>query len=89
LRRKHFEIGGEILKSRPRGVAPDHPRLDLLRHKSLIAWRDHGTPAWLGTPEVVRRVREGWRAIRPLEAWFAANVGASAVPVRERRPGGR
>jgi uncharacterized protein (TIGR02453 family) len=89
LHRRHFQTGGEVLKTRPRGVPADHPRLDLMRHKSLIAWRDHGTPAWLGTAEVVRRVRDDWRAIRPLEAWFAANVGPSTIPMDDRRPGGR
>ncbi len=88
LHRKHFQTGGEVLKTRPRGVAEDHPRLELMRHKSLIAWRDHGTPDWLSTGAVVRHVRDDWRAIRPLEQWFAANVGPSTIPVRERRPGG-
>ena len=27
---------GETLKTRPRGVDPDHPRLELLRHKSPL-----------------------------------------------------
>ncbi|MEO7235551.1 MAG: DUF2461 domain-containing protein [Lapillicoccus sp.] len=88
LHDQHFQTGGEVLKTRPRGVAADHPRLELMRHKSLIAWRDHGTPDWLGTAAVVRHVREDWRAIRPLEQWFAAHVGPSTIPVRERRPGG-
>jgi uncharacterized protein (TIGR02453 family) len=88
LRRMGFHIGGEVLKTRPRGVAADHPRLELMRHKSLIAWRDHGTPPWLSTGAVVRHVRDDWRAVRPLSDWFAAHVGPSTIPVRERRPGG-
>ena len=32
-------IGGETLKTRPRGVDPDHPRLELLRHRGLYGWR--------------------------------------------------
>lgn len=88
LHRKHFQTGGEVLKTKPRGVADDHPRLDLMRHKSIIAWREHGTPAWLSTGSVARHVRDDWRAIMPLEQWFAANVGASTIPVRDRRPGG-
>lgn len=88
LQRKHFHIDGEMLKTRPRGVDPDHPRVDLMRHKSLIAWREHGTPAWMATGAVVRHVRDDWRSIRPLADWFAANVGASTQPRSERRPGG-
>lgn len=88
VHRQHFQTGGEVLKTRPRGVSEDHPRLELMRHKSLIAWREHGTPAWMSTAAVVGRVRDDWRAIRPLQAWFTANVGPSTIPVRERRPGG-
>ena len=32
-------LAGDRLATRPRGVAPDHPRLDLLRHRSLYAHR--------------------------------------------------
>ena len=85
--RRRFEIGGETLKRAPRGVDPDHPRIDLMRHKSVIAWRRHGTPAWLSTGAVVRHVHDDWRAIRPLAAWFDVHVGPSATPVDERRPG--
>lgn len=87
--RRRFEIGGETLKRAPRGVDPGHPRIELLRHKSVIAWRRHGTPSWLSTGAVVRHVRDDWRAIRPLAAWFAEHVGPSTQPVDERRPGGR
>ena len=86
---RRFEIGGETLKRAPRGVDPGHPRIDLLRHKSVIAWRRHGTPAWLSTGAAVRHVRDDWRAIRPLSAWFEAHVGPSNTPVDERRPGRR
>lgn len=85
LRRKGFEIGGEVLKTRPRGVDPDHPRLELMRHKSVIAWRDHGTPAWMSTPAAVAKVRAEWRAIRPLGEWLLTHVGASTAEPRGRR----
>lgn len=87
--RRRFEIAGETLKRAPRGVDPDHPRIELMRHKSVIAWRRHGTPAWLSTSAVVRHVRDDWRAIRPLAAWFEDHVGPSTTPVDERRPGRR
>jgi uncharacterized protein (TIGR02453 family) len=84
LRRKGFQIGGEILATRPKGVAADHPRLELLRHKSLIAWRDRGTPAWLSTGSVVRYVRDDWRAIRPVVEWIGEYVGETTMSTRER-----
>lgn len=87
LRSARFSVGGDLVATRPRGVPADHPRLELMRHKSLIAWRDHGTPAWMATATVVRRVREDWRAIRPLLDWLQAHVGPSTVPTERRRPG--
>jgi uncharacterized protein (TIGR02453 family) len=87
LRRTGFQVGGETLKTRPKGVREDHPRLDLLRHKSLIVWRERGTPAWLHTGSVVRYVRDDWRSIRPLVEWMRTHVGATTMPtpVSQRR----
>ena len=75
-----FEIRGETVATRPRGVPADHPRLELMRHKNLLASRTHGEPAWLSTPAVVDHVREDWRAVRPLVEWLTVNVGASEQP---------
>jgi uncharacterized protein (TIGR02453 family) len=70
-----FEVGGEKLKTRPRGYDPDHPRMELLRHKSLTAGRALGGEPWLGTPAAGTVVREHWRALRPLIDWIATHVG--------------
>ena len=75
LRAARFEVGGDRLKTKPRGVADDHPRLDLLKHKSLVVWRDYGTPAWMSKPAARDRVQQDWQAIRPLGDWLAAHVG--------------
>ncbi len=77
-----FEIGGEQVATRPRGVPADHPRLALMRRKHVTAGRQHGAPAWLSTPEVVDRVRADWRAVRPLVEWLLEHVGASEAPRR-------
>ncbi len=55
-----FELGGDAVATRPRGVPADHPRLELIRFKNLIAKREHGAPPWLSTPEVVDHVRADW-----------------------------
>ncbi len=47
LRRKRFEVVGEKVKTTPRGYAADHPRIETLRHKELMAVRDFGDPGWL------------------------------------------
>lgn len=80
LRRKRFDVGGEVLKTRPKGYDAGHPRVELLKHKSVIVWRDHGTPAWLHTSAAVRHVRDSWRAIGDLNAWVDAHVGPSTAP---------
>ncbi|HET8915938.1 MAG TPA: DUF2461 domain-containing protein, partial [Propionibacteriaceae bacterium] len=36
LERNGWTRGGETLKTRPQGYAADHPRIELLRHKSLV-----------------------------------------------------
>lgn len=69
-----YELGGDQLKTAPRGYDRDHPRIGLLRRKALTASRHHGTPAWLDTPEVVQRVAEDWRAYRPLLEWLRDHV---------------
>ncbi|MFL6177712.1 MAG: DUF2461 domain-containing protein [Ornithinibacter sp.] len=75
-----FRLGGEQVATRPRGVPADHPRLELMRYKNLIALREHGAPAWAPTPEVVDHVRADWRAVRPLVDWLTAHVGPSTAP---------
>ena len=70
-----FSVEGDRLATRPRGMAPGHPREDLLRHKSLTAGRRWGAPDWLPTPETADRVREDWRALRPLVEWLGRHVG--------------
>ena len=70
-----FAIEGEQLKTRPRGYAADHPRLDLLRRKSLMAVKTFGAPGWLDSPKALDEVRATWRQVTPLSSWIAANVG--------------
>lgn len=75
VERAGFEIGGHRLKTRPRGVAADHPRLDLLRHRSLYAWRRWDPAPWMGTRRALSRVTAAWDAFTPLMEWLADHVG--------------
>lgn len=75
-----FELAGDRVATRPRGVPADHPRLELMRFKNLIAKRSHGSPAWLSTPEVVDHVRADWRTVRPLVDWLTEHVGETTQP---------
>ncbi|HEU5028968.1 MAG TPA: DUF2461 domain-containing protein [Spirillospora sp.] len=75
LRAAGLEIAGDRLKTRPRGTPEDHPRLDLLRHRSLYAHEGWPADPWMATPEVVTRVRAAWRRLRPLVEWGDEHVG--------------
>jgi uncharacterized protein (TIGR02453 family) len=67
-------IDGDRLKSAPRGLDPGHPRIDLLRHRSLRASVDHGAPDWLETAAVLDRVREDWRGYTRLIDWLDGHL---------------
>ena len=75
-------VAGELLKTRPRGVDPDHPRLDLMRHKSLYGWRRWPPDDVLHEAGAVRRVATTWRSLRPLTEWLTDHVGPSEQPRR-------
>lgn len=75
LQESGFEIEGEQLKTRPRGYDADHPRLDLLRRKSLMAIKTFGAPGWLDSPKALDEVRTTWQQVTPLSSWIVANVG--------------
>ncbi|GAA0992747.1 DUF2461 domain-containing protein [Acrocarpospora macrocephala] len=72
--RSDFRISGDRLKTRPRGVPEDHPRLDLLRHKSLYAARQYEPEPWVHTPEALDRVRQTWRTLTPLVDWLRVRL---------------
>lgn len=71
LTRDGWEIGGDRLKTAPRGWPKDHPRIELLRHRSLTAIRSYGFDDVIGTPALAGRVRSDWRALTPLIDWVA------------------
>lgn len=84
LRQGRWEIGGERIKTRPRGYDADHPRIELLRHKSLVAHRTWTPADWLHTAGARTRVRNALRQLADLRRWLDDNVGPSSQ-VRERR----
>ncbi len=70
--RAGFELGGEKLKTSPRGYDASHPRIELLRHKQLLLARSYGFEAFIHEPELLERVRADWRAMEPLLTWLGA-----------------
>jgi len=80
-----LEIGGDMLATRPRGTPADHPRLELLRHRSLTASQSFEPEPWLHTAEAGRVVADSWRAMSPLVVWLADAVGPADAPAGRRR----
>ncbi|MEI2811589.1 MAG: DUF2461 domain-containing protein [Nocardioides sp.] len=66
-----WELGGDTLKTAPRGFDTDHPRIGLLRHKSVIFTRQHGFEPVIHTPDLVGVVRADWSELRPFIEWVA------------------
>jgi uncharacterized protein (DUF2461 family) len=77
--------GTDALKTAPRGYPSDHPRVDLLRYKGLIAWQSWPVERWLGTPAAKERVTEFLVTTQPLADWLDAEVGQSELQAAGRR----
>ena len=77
----------DVLKTAPKGYPRDHPRIDLLRQKGLIAWREWPAGRWLETKRAKDRVVEVLRLSRPLTKWLRTNVGPSTLPPSDRSRG--
>ena len=77
-----WQVDGNPVKTRPRGVDPDAPRLDLLRNRQLTVMRHYEPEEWVGTRAAFTRIRADWRAIRPLIEWLADYVGPARDPGR-------
>jgi uncharacterized protein (TIGR02453 family) len=76
--------GHDVLKTAPRGYPKDHPRIELLRHKGLITWREWPAGPWLGTRQAKDRVIEFFRQSKPINEWLGTHVGQSSLPERRR-----
>ncbi|WP_206447027.1 DUF2461 domain-containing protein [Agrococcus sp. KRD186] len=68
-----YELGGEQLKTAPRGTDPEHPRIGLLRYKWVTA-RRHLSPADASGPALLDALFDTVDEVQPLVGWAAANV---------------
>jgi uncharacterized protein (TIGR02453 family) len=75
LAKAGFTVDGDRLKTAPRGYDADHPRIELLRHRSLTVAKDYGFEPIVHTPELLDAVRADWKAARPLVEWVGARLG--------------
>jgi uncharacterized protein (TIGR02453 family) len=83
LAAKGLEIAHfDALKTRPRGVPADHPRVDLMRYKMMYVGTGWGAEDWMDTPEVTERIRATWRELLTLVEWGRTHVGPSELEYR-------
>jgi len=66
-----FEVGGETVATVPRGYDRSHPRIELLRHKSLHLSRSYGFEPVIHTASLLDAVRSDWELCRPLVEWLS------------------
>jgi uncharacterized protein (TIGR02453 family) len=79
-----LELWGDSLATAPRGYAKDHPRIALLRRKSLSLGATRPFGRGIGREDGLRFVSETWRAAAPVTGWLDRHVGASTLPVARR-----
>lgn len=70
-----WELGGQKLKTAPRGYGVDHPRIELLRHKTMTFGKDYGFGPIVHSPKLVDRVRADWDEARGFVEWVASHAG--------------
>jgi uncharacterized protein (TIGR02453 family) len=69
-----WEVRGDKLKTTPRGYDGSHPRIELLRHRSLTVGKSYGFEPVIHTPDLLDQVRADWRAAAPLVDWIVDNA---------------
>jgi uncharacterized protein (TIGR02453 family) len=74
LEKAGFEVGGDQVRTRPRGVAPDHPRLDLMRREFLTVGRQLPASPAMASKAFATSVKKDWKSVRPLIEWISEHV---------------
>lgn len=82
LEKSGWDIRGDRLKSKPRGVDPEHPRIELLKYRTVYAAKVWPPDDTLHEPGCGERVLTGWRQLKAFNEWCADHVGVSEKPWR-------
>jgi len=73
-----MEVAGASLKTAPRGIARDHPRIALLRRRALFAGASQAGSPGIGRDASLAHVERAWTAAMPLTEWLDDYVGPGA-----------
>lgn len=85
VQRHAIEVHGhDNIKTAPKGYSIDHPRLALLQHKGLTAWKEWPVAGWLATATTKQRITGFLHATQPLNDWLITHVDATTLPQRRR-----
>ena len=76
-----YAVGAHAeLKTAPRGVDREHPRIELLRRKGLTASRAWPPAKWMHTRTAADRIAAVWEELAPMCSWLDDHVGPSTLP---------
>ena len=73
------------LTTAPKGYPKDHPRIELLRMKGLVTWKQWPVEPWLATAKAKDKVVSVLRASVPLARWLDVHVGSSEAEFPSRK----
>jgi uncharacterized protein (TIGR02453 family) len=79
-----LDVEGAALQTAPRGYPRDHPRIELLRRKSIVAGWRLPPGGGISRSAALDHCAGAWRAAGPINAWLDANVGPSELPAEGR-----
>jgi uncharacterized protein (TIGR02453 family) len=74
-----LELWGESLATAPRGYPKDHPRIELLRRKTLTLGATLPFGPAISRRDGLRFVTETWRASGPVTGWLDQHVGPTTI----------
>ena len=80
LKKSGLDVHGtDPLKSAPKGYPKDHPRVEMLRYKGIVANKRFAAAAWLGTAKAKTEIVKVLRGSAPLNDWLSRNVGPTSM----------
>lgn len=69
-----WTLGGDTVKTTPRGYDAAHERIELLRHKTISLSKNYGFDQVIAQPALPKEVAADWRRARPLLDWLSAHT---------------